>query len=151
MQQLNLPPQPLRLRKGEKSIQVLDALRHRVVALTPEEWVRQNFVSFLITNRQCPAALMANEVSLVQNGIKRRCDTLVTDRNGNPLVMVEYKAPSIASTQKVFDKIVLYNMVLRARYLIVSNGMAHFCCKIDYVNKSYAFLPDIPCYNDLLA
>ena len=116
----------------------------------PEEWVRQHFVHYLIETKQFPAALMANEVSLTQNGIKRRCDTLVADRQGQPLVIVEYKAPEIEITQQVFDQIVRYNMVLRARYLMVSNGMTHYCCQIDYVNNSYSFLNEIPCYSQLI-
>jgi hypothetical protein len=92
---------------------------------------------------------MNNEISLTQNGIKRRCDTLVADRQGAPLVIVEYKAPNIEITQKTFDQIVRYNMVLRAKYLVVSNGMSHYCCKIDYETNSYKFLKEIPCYGDL--
>ncbi len=129
---------------------VFDRLRKRYVALTPEEWVRQHFVEYLIEEKQFPAALMANEVSLTQNGIKRRCDTLVADREGQPLVIVEYKAPEIEITQQVFDQIVRYNMVLRARYLMVSNGMSHYCCQIDYENNTYSFLNDIPEYAELL-
>ena len=120
------------------------------MALTPEEWVRQNFVRFLIEDREFPPALMNNEISLSQNGIKRRCDTLVADHQGTPLVIVEYKAPTIEISQKTFDQIVRYNMVLRARFLIVSNGITHYCCKIDYESNSYTFLKDIPFYGSLV-
>ena len=145
--QLNLPQCELKLKKRESAgCEVYDPLRKRYVALTPEEWVRQHFVAHLIARCHYPAALMGNEVSLIQNGIKRRCDTLVADRNGRPLVIVEYKAPSVPITQKTFDQIVRYNMVLRASYLIVSNGLTHYCCRIDYDNDSYAFLPEIPDY-----
>ena len=92
---------------------------------------------------------MGNEVSLTQNGIARRCDTVVGDRTGQPLVIVEYKAPSINVTQKTFDQIVRYNMVLKAKYLIVSNGLNHYCCQIDYDNGSYRFLEAIPEYREL--
>ncbi len=119
------------------------------MSLTPEEWVRQHFVEWLIGAKGFPAALMGNEVSLSQNGIARRCDTVVGDRSGHPLVIVEYKAPSIHITQKTFDQIVRYNMVLRARYLIVSNGLDHYCCHIDYETNSYRFLETIPSYNEL--
>ena len=88
-------------------------------------------------------------VSLTQNGIARRCDTVVADHTGQPLVIVEYKAPSIKITQKTFDQIVRYNMVLHARYLIVSNGMNHYCCQIDYENNKYQFLENVPVYNEL--
>ena len=92
---------------------------------------------------------MNNEVALVQNGIKRRCDSLVADRQGKPFVIVEYKAPEIEITQKVFDQIVRYNLVLRAKYLIVSNGLHHYCCQIDYDKNTYAFLQEIPDYDKL--
>jgi hypothetical protein len=147
---LNLPEYPLKVKKNGSRLSVFDRLRKRYVALTPEEWVRQHFVEYLIEEKQFPAALMANEVSLTQNGIKRRCDTLVADREGQPLVIVEYKAPEIEITQQVFDQIVRYNMVLRARYLMVSNGMSHYCCQIDYENNTYSFLNDIPEYAELL-
>ena len=149
MQRLNLPEYQFNIRNIEDAFVILDTLRKRWVTLTPEEWVRQNFVRFLIDDREFPAALMNNEISLTQNGIKRRCDTLVADRQGAPLVIVEYKAPNIEITQKTFDQIVRYNMVLRAKYLVVSNGMSHYCCKIDYETNSYKFLKEIPCYGDL--
>lgn len=149
MQRLNLPEYQFNIKNKEDAFVILDTLRKRWVTLTPEEWVRQNFVRFLIDDREFPAALMNNEISLTQNGIKRRCDTLVADRQGNPLVIVEYKAPNIEITQKTFDQIVRYNMVLRAKYLVVSNGMSHYCCKIDYNNNSYCFLEEIPCYGQL--
>ncbi len=147
---LNLPEHEFNVKKNDSGqLVIFDQLRKRFVALTPEEWVRQHFVHFLVSERHFPAALMANEVSLTQNGIKRRCDTLVADHCGEPLVIVEYKAPSVQVTQATFDQIVRYNMVLRARYLMVSNGMCHYCCRIDYSNGSYAFLPDIPDYEAL--
>lgn len=147
--ELNLPQAELRITKdGDKEL-IFDSLRRKYVALTQEEWVRQNFVSFLVNHKGFLAGLMNNEVSLVQNGIKRRCDTLVSDKFGNPLVIVEYKAPSVVITQKVFDQIVRYNYVLRAKYLIVSNGLSHYCCKINYDAGNYAFLKEIPSYDDL--
>ncbi len=128
---------------------IWDRLRERWVALTPEEWVRQHFVEWLISEKKFPAALMGNEVSLTQNGIARRCDTVVADRTGQPLVIVEYKAPNINITQKTFDQIVRYNIVLHAKYLIVSNGLKHYCCLIDYETSKYRFLETIPCYEEL--
>ena len=150
MVELNLPGYEYKVKKREDgSWAIWDRLRDRWVALTPEEWVRQHFVEWLITEKEFPAALMGNEVSLNQNGIARRCDTVVADRTGQPLVIVEYKAPSINISQKTFDQIVRYNMVLKARYLIVSNGLKHYCCQIDYENNSYRFLEDVPCYHEL--
>lgn len=147
---LNLPHYQFNIKKNDKgALVIFDHLRQRFFTLTPEEWVRQNFVRFLIEEKQFPTALMGNEVSLLQNGIKRRCDTLVADIEGNPFVIVEYKAPSIPITQSVFDQIVRYNMVMKAKCLIVSNGLQHYCCKIDYENNSYSFLRDIPNYSEI--
>lgn len=143
---LNLPPAQLRLRPDADSrrggMEVFDALRARWVALTPEEWVRQHFTAFLAAERGFPASLMGNEVSLKLNGTSRRCDTVLFDRSLRPLCIVEYKAPSVAITQKVFDQIARYNSVLKAPYLIVSNGLRHFCCRFEA--DTYRFLPDIP-------
>ena len=150
MVELNLPEYDYKVKKRDDgSWSIWDRLRERWVALTPEEWVRQHFVEWLISDRGFPATLMGNEVSLNQNGIARRCDTVVADHTGEPLVIVEYKAPDITVSQKTFDQIVRYNMVLHARYLIVSNGLSHYCCQIDYSNGSYRFLADIPQYDDL--
>lgn len=147
---LNLPQKQFNIKKsGDGRLRIFDRLRRKFVALTPEEWVRQNFVAFLIDDRGFPAGLMANEVSLTQNGISRRCDTLVSDRNGRPFVIVEYKAPTVAVTQGVFNQIVRYNMAFHARYLIVSNGLTHYCCSIDYTTGSYTFLEEIPHYRNL--
>lgn len=147
--ELNLPSTDLRVTIKDDKELIFDSLRRKYVALTPEEWVRQNFVSFLINKKGFLAGLMNNEVSLVQNGIKRRCDTLVCDKFGAPLVIVEYKAPNIEITQKVFDQIVRYNYVFRAKYLIVSNGLNHYCCCINYDEGNYSFLKEIPSYADL--
>ena len=97
-----------------------------------------------------PQALMANEVQLKLNGMSRRCDTVVYDRTLRPRVIVEYKAPTVNITQQVFDQICRYNMVLQVDYLIVSNGLVHYCCKIDYSKKTYAFLKEIPEYAQIV-
>ena len=149
MLELNLPPYEKKItKKGDKPF-ILDVIRRQYVALTPEEWVRQNFVHFLIEHKGYPQSLMANEVQLKLNGMSRRCDTVVYDRTLRPRVIVEYKAPSVSITQKVFEQICRYNMVLRVDYLIVSNGLAHYCCRIDYSTRSYTFLQEIPAYKDL--
>ena len=149
MQALNLPKTDLKIvRKGER-LMVFDALRRRWVALTPEEWVRQHFVRFLQEQRQFPAGAMANEVTVELNGMRKRCDTLVYGRHAEPLMIVEYKAPTVEISQQVFDQICRYNMRLRVRWLIVSNGLQHYCCLIDYDSMTYSFLPDVPCYGEL--
>ncbi len=147
---LNLPRHDFNVKVTPQGNRVIfDRLRRRFVTLTPEEWVRQNFVEFLIADRGFPAGLMSNEMSLTQNGISRRCDTVVTDHQGSTKVILEYKAPSNKNTQTDIDQICRYNMVLQANYLIGSNGLQHYCCKIDSAHNSYSFLPDIPSYNAL--
>jgi hypothetical protein len=144
---LNLPALDSSVLKHTlRGLEIFDRLRLKHVVLTPEEWVRQHFVNYMIQEKRFPASLMANEIGLTLNGTKRRCDTVVFNRSGSPLMIVEYKAPSIAITQKVFDQIVRYNMVLQAKYLTVSNGLMHYCCHIDLANHSYAFLPELPDY-----
>lgn len=149
--ELNLPPMQMRLQTGADGVvRVWDELRRRFVALTPEEWVRQHFVNWLINGKGYSRSMMANEIGIHVNGRQRRCDTVVYGRDMNPLVIVEYKAPDVRITQDVFDQIVRYNMSLRASYLIVSNGMNHYCCKIDYPNNTYHFIPTIPDYRTLV-
>lgn len=149
MIRLNLPLYTFKYKKNDDVTYIYDMLRNKYIVLTPEEWVRQNFVSFLIAEKNFPKGLMGNEISLIQNGIKRRCDTLVGNNEGNPFVIVEYKAPSIEITQNVFNQIVRYNSVFKAKYLIVSNGMSHYCCRVDYNNNKIEFLKEIPDYSEL--
>lgn len=146
---LNLPAFEAKIitRDGKRSI--FDVIRRRYVALTPEEWVRQHFVHFLMTHKGYPQALMANEVQVQLNGTKKRCDTVLYRRDLTARMIVEYKAPEVEITQKVFDQITRYNMVLKVDYLIVSNGIRHYCCRMDYEQNSYTFLQDIPNYASL--
>lgn len=141
---LNLPPVELRLRMEGKLLKVFDPLRMKYVALTPEEYVRQHFISWMTSSLGYPPSLMRNEVSLNLNNTIRRCDTVVFRSDGNPSVIVEYKAPTVPITQAVFDQIARYNMVLRSRFLIVSNGLRHFCCEMGYDDDSYRFIPFVP-------
>ena len=94
---------------------------------------------------------MANEVQLKLNGMSRRCDTVIYDRTLKPRVIVEYKAPTVNITQRTFEQICRYNMVLQVDYLIVSNGMTHYCCKVDYLNRSYKFIGKVPEYQEVIA
>ena len=146
---LNLPPfQPkIELREGKRFI--FDILRRQYVALTPEEWVRQHFIHYLVEHKGYPQALMGNEVMLRLNGMNKRCDTVLYDRNLSAKMILEYKAPHVPVTQQVFDQIGRYNLVLRVDYLVVSNGLTHYCCKMDYERRSYTFLQGIPDYASL--
>lgn len=148
--QLNLPPFDIRLRGSDNTgVQVFDRLRRRWVALTPEEWVRQHFVNHLITDLCYPAGLMANEIQLKQNGRLRRCDTVVFDRSLRPLVIVEYKRTTVEITQRAFDQIARYNSVMQAPWLIVSNGLRHYCCRFDHSAGTYTFVSQIPTYRQI--
>lgn len=146
---LNLPTYDVKVCVLNGKPSIFDKLRRRYVALTPEEWVRQHFVNYLIAEKKYPASLIVNEIGIKLNNTKKRCDTVVYDNLLQPLVIVEYKSPSVELTMNVFDQIVRYNMVLKASYLIVSNGLRHFCCRIDYENGSYIFLEEIPDYTKL--
>lgn len=151
MQPLNLPEfSPILKQESGKNF-ILDKLRRKYVALTPEEWVRQHFINFLVVYKNYPQGCTGNEISLSLNGLKKRCDTVIYDKKGAPLLIAEYKAPSVNITQEVFDQISLYNLVMKVPYLIVSNGINHYCCRMDYVKRSYCFLQDIPDYNEIVS
>lgn len=149
MQQLNLPPYNANIKKTGGTVKIFDILRRKFVALTPEEWVRQNFVHYLLEHKGYSPNLMMNEVKLELNGMSKRCDSLVYDRQGKPLMIVEYKATHIALNQAVFDQITRYNIVLGVDYLIISNGITHYCIKINEQKNGYTFLTDVPNYADL--
>lgn len=146
MNRLNLPEYNIKIaeRNGKKVI--FDILRRKYVALTPEEWVRQHFVHFIIERKGYPQTLIANEVELKIGNKSLRCDSVLYDRNMQPRMIIEYKSPSIELQQKVFNQISIYNLLLKVDYLIVSNGMQHYCCKMDYENQKYVFLEEIPNY-----
>ena len=147
MQSLNLPSYlPKVIQKNGKYF-IFDPIRLKSVALTPEEWVRQHFVNYLITEKQYPSNLIANEVAISLNNLSKRCDTVVYNCFLEPLAIIEYKAPNISITQEVFEQIARYNITLRVRYLIISNGLNHYCCKIDYKNQTYNYLSEVPIYN----
>ena len=146
---LNLPSFAVKIQQRNGKNFIFDPLRKKYVALTPEEWVRQHFTHFLTDHKGYPKGLLANEIQLDLNGTKKRCDTVLFNKDLSARMIVEYKAPHIAITQAVFDQITRCNMVLKVDYLIVSNGINHYCCKIDYQSMSYSFLPDIPSYTDL--
>lgn len=130
-------------------VKLFDPLRGKYVALTPEEYVRRHFTQWLMDEKHYPSSFMANEVSIDVNGAPRRCDTLVFGLDRKPLVVVEYKAPTVTISQDTFDQIARYNLALKARYLIVSNGMNHYCCVLDIASGGYHFIPGVPDWNDI--
>jgi len=144
MQTLNLPVFQFKLKQQGHRRQIFDIIRKKYVTLTPEEWVRQNFLQYLIQHKNFPASLIAVEAGLKLNQLQKRMDVLVYDKQGTPYLMVECKAPEVKITQDTFDQIARYNRMFKVTYLVVTNGMQHFCCKMDYVNGTYTYLETIP-------
>ena len=146
---LNLPPFEQKLSEQSGKTVVWDPIRKLWVAFTPEENVRQAFISYLINYKGFPASHIANEQAIELNGMSRRCDSVVYDKSGQPKVIIEYKRPDVSITQKVFDQIARYNLVLHVDYLIITNGLKHYCIKMEYPTGKYVFLQDIPNYSDI--
>ena len=149
MTTLNLPPFDAKVKGTREKPQIFDFLRRRYVALTPEEWVRQHFVHFLVEQKGYPPTLLANEVPLTMGGKRLRADSVLYDRELRPRMIMEYKAPEVAITQETFNQISAYNLLLRVEYLVVSNGLTHYCLRLNREQNRYDFLPDIPAYQDL--
>lgn len=149
MYRLNLPQYSIKIGGTKEKPTIFDILRRKFVALSPEEWVRQHFIHYLIEHKGYPQAYLANETELHIGAKKLRCDSVLYNNVFQPRMIIEYKAPSVAITQKVFDQISVYNMLLHVDYLVVSNGLCHYCCKMDYANQKYLFLDDIPNYDIL--
>lgn len=149
MQKLNLPEYSFRLKTTEGKPLIFDSLRKKFVKLTPEEWVRQNFVQFLVTEKKYSPSLIVVEAGVKVNNNPQRADLVVFDRLGNPALVVEFKAPDVKISQQTFDQIVRYNMQLKVKFLIVSNGLEHYCCRINYAENSYEYLPGIPDFEDV--
>jgi hypothetical protein len=150
MPSLNLPPFETKTRKQNGKDYIFDRLRKSYVRLTPEEYVRQHFVQYLIIHKGYPEGLLANEISITLANVGKRCDTIVYDKYLNPLAIIEYKSPSISISQPTFDQILRYNISLRVPWLIVSNGLQHFCCRIDSAGKTCHFEKEIPLYTALI-
>lgn len=143
MQKLNLPSYQFKLKSSENKQLIFDIIRKKYVILTPEEWVRQNFIHYLIYEKNYPISLISVEKQLTVNQLKKRFDILIYNTSGKPDIIIECKSPSIKISQNTFDQIARYNMVIDAPYLIVTNGLTHYFCKLDTKNKKYQFLKDI--------
>ena len=146
---LNLLPFELKISEQAGKTSVWDPVRKLWTPLTPEEHVRQAFVSYLINYKGYPASHISNEQAIELNSMSRRCDTVVYDKTGTPKVIVEFKRPTVTISQKVFNQIARYNLVLHVDYLIVSNGLKHYCVKMEYPTGKYVFLQDIPNYAEI--
>lgn len=147
---LNLPFTKLKTRTNKKgTIEVLDNIRKKYVILTPEENVRQQFINYLISVKKFPASLISIEKGLIINNLQKRFDAIAYNNNGKPIVLMEFKAPEVKLSQAVFEQISIYNINLKVKYLIVSNGLSHYCCKINYDKPEITFLEDIPSYDEI--
>ena len=143
---LNLPNAELKIKLVEETTQVFDEVRKKYFKLTPEEWVRQNFIHYLNKEKNYPFGLMGVEKMVKYNSLKTRADIVIWNRERMPSVIVECKAPNIKITQDAFNQIARYNFKLRVKYLVVTNGLQHFCCEMDYESKKITFMQEIPEY-----
>ena len=146
MQVLNLPKYPLKLKKEGNKTFVFDPIRKKYLVLNPEEWVRQNFIQFLIKEKGYPASLMAVEMGIDVLNTKKRCDIVLFNNEGKAHIIVECKAPSVKISQDTFDQIARYNMALQANYLMITNGINHYFCTMNYNSQSYDFIKEFPEY-----
>lgn len=147
MQELNLPKYEFRIRSENGKQQIFDTIRKKFVVLTPEEWVRQNFTQYLVQEKNYPASLIAVEMKITYNRKPQRGDIIIYDKTAKPHTVVECKAPSVSITQEVFYQAARYNSQLMAKYIIVTNGLQHYCCQMDYTNGQHKFLQEVPDWN----
>ena len=150
MKELNLPQYSFKITGKDGNEMILDPVRRKYVKLTPEEWVRQNFVQYLINEGKYPAGLLGIEILFRFNKLKRRVDILVHNRTGEPVLIVECKSPDVKIDESVFEQIATYNMKFKVPYLVVTNGLHHYACKIDHKEMKFEYLLVIPLYEDLL-
>ncbi|MEC5166523.1 putative type IV restriction endonuclease [Flavobacterium sp. PL11] len=146
MRHLNFPPYLFRFKNSENKVSIFDEIRKKFIILTPEEWVRQHVVQFLIEEKKYPKSLINVEKVLRVNGLRKRYDIVVYNSDGSIFILVECKAPEIKISQLTFDQIARYNMTMKAQYLMVTNGLNHYFCQMDYENEKYNFLINLPLY-----
>ena len=144
MQHLNFPHFEFKLRAINTRQEIFDPVRHKFVTLTPEEWVRQHLIAYLTLIKGYPISMIGVEKQLLLNKLPKRFDLVIFGRNANPFLLVECKAPGVEITEKTFDQAARYNMLLQAEYFLITNGLEHYTCRIDYGNKQYVFIEDIP-------
>lgn len=146
MQELNFPKFVFRFKNSENKVSIFDVIRKKFMVLQPEEWVRQHCVHYLITIKKYPISLINVEKELKVNDLKKRYDIVVFNPDGSIHLIVECKAPKIEIKQNTFDQIARYNLALNATYLMVTNGINHYYCNMDFEAEKYHFLKDIPNY-----
>lgn len=146
---LALPPYPFKLTDQSGQLFIFDEIRKKQILLTPEEWVRQHFVQYLIQVKGYPKSLIKLEGGVKLHGMQRRTDVVVFNPQGQKILMVECKAPNVTIDQKVFDQIARYNVTHKIKLLAVSNGLQHYYCTIDFVTRKYQFIAELPAYNTI--
>ena len=146
MPRLNLPKVALKTKSVEGTIQVFDVIRKKYFVLTPEEWVRQHFIHYLNNEKNYPMGLMGVEKMVKYNALKTRADIVLYTTEGKAKMIVECKAPNVKITQDTFNQIAKYNFKLKVPFLVVTNGMQHFCCKMDYEKNINCFLEEVPAF-----
>lgn len=147
MQSLRFPPYQFRFKNSENKVAIFDTIRKKFIVLTPEEWVRQHVVHYLIDDKKYPKSYINVEKRIKINGLTKRYDAVVYNPDGSLFLLVECKAPEISITQSTFDQIARYNLALKAQYLMVTNGLNHYFCQLDYENERYHFLEELPPIN----
>jgi predicted type IV restriction endonuclease len=148
MQKLNFKLYSFRFKNSENKVSIFDEIRKKFIILTPEEWVRQHVVQFLLDEKKYPKSLINVEKVLKVNGLRKRYDIVVFNPDGSIFILIECKAPEIKIAQATFDQIARYNMTMKAEFLMVTNGLNHYFCQMDYENEKYSFLENLPNYNN---
>jgi type I site-specific restriction endonuclease len=151
MQRLNLPTYLFNTKSENGRTYILDSIRRKYIVLTPEEWVRQNIIRYLNEEKKYPLSLMSVETGFKLNKLQKRTDIMVFGRDGKAIAIIECKAPDVKITKQVFEQIVRYNLSFKVRFLIVTNGMEHFCCRLDHETNGHEFLKDIPGFEELIS
>ncbi len=151
MLELNLPEYNFKIKKKENKNLIFDEYRRKWIALTPEEWVRQRFISYLMNEMNYPATLVSIEKKVSVNGLNKRFDAVVFNYSAKPVMILEFKSPGVKISQETFDQGAVYNYALKANFLILSNGITHFCCRFNIEEKKYDFLESIPSYKELIS
>jgi hypothetical protein len=146
MKKLNFPVYSFRFKNSENKVAIFDEIRKKFMLLTPEEWVRQHTVQFLLQDKKIPKSYINVEKLIKINDLSKRYDVVVFQPNGEIYLLIECKAPEVPISQNTFDQIARYNLVLKAKYLMVTNGLNHYFCQMDFENEKYVFLNELPAY-----
>ncbi|MFZ6012752.1 MAG: type I restriction enzyme HsdR N-terminal domain-containing protein [Bacteroidota bacterium] len=147
MYKLNLPEFEYKLKKADGKVWIFDGIRKKFIVLTPEEWVRQHFIHYLVSKLKYPAALMRVEGGLVYNQLQKRSDIVVFDRTGKPWMIVECKSPNLKLSESSLLQAAVYNNTLKAKYIAVTNGLIHLCSEINWEHGNTTILTSLPDYD----